>query len=379
MALCPATADSGVVRGLVDTVDCHIRVLVQQSYSDLVGPDTPFALALTGVLTIYIALIGYQLLFGRAGLRVMDLPVSALKIGLILAFLTSWAAYQTVIFNFLFDGPNQILQALLSPMARAGAGFDGDLYGGLERAFRDLSNAASAYGAQASPTANILQGGPMLGAGVLWLSAIGMLLSTLGVILASKIVLAFLLALGPICVGLFLFESTRGFFDGWLRTTVAFALAPVAAHVFGAAMLMMLQPFLASLAVGVSRNSFDMGLVITISLIVAVFAFVMGLAMRVGAGVAGGFSSHRGDRRIAIEPSSNTERTPLAEDRAGAIVSRATTNAEVRGDVSASSRDLGRRAGAINDAVGAGVEPSARLGQAYRRLPRPTVRREDAP
>jgi len=105
MAFCPAPIDKGMVAGVVETVDCHIRVLVQESYRNMVGPDTWFAMAFTGLLTLYIALLGYQLLFGRGGLRVTELPFTALKIGLILAFLTSWAAYQTVVFNLLFDGP----------------------------------------------------------------------------------------------------------------------------------------------------------------------------------------------------------------------------------------------------------------------------------
>ena len=58
MALCPARPDAGMVSGIVETVDCHIRVLVQDSYRGLVGPNTWFAAAFTGMLTIYIALIG---------------------------------------------------------------------------------------------------------------------------------------------------------------------------------------------------------------------------------------------------------------------------------------------------------------------------------
>ena len=81
---CPAT--SGVVSGVIDAVDCNIRVLAHQSYRDLVGPGTTFATVLTAMLTIYIALIGYQLLLGRGQLRLTVLPVSGLKIGLIMAF-----------------------------------------------------------------------------------------------------------------------------------------------------------------------------------------------------------------------------------------------------------------------------------------------------
>ncbi|MDP3494680.1 MAG: type IV secretion system protein, partial [Hyphomonadaceae bacterium] len=247
MAFCPAPPEEGMVGGVLETVDCHIRVLVHDTYRSLVGPDTLFSTAFTGLLTIYIALIGYQLLFGRGGMRVTELPFAALKIGLILAFLTSWAAYQTLIFNLLFDGPAEIMKVLIAPLAQQGSTFDGNVMGGVQKAFEDLSGAAGVYGGMASPTANLLQGGPMLGSGLLWLTSIALLLLTLGIIIATKIVLAFLLAIGPIFIGMLLFDQTRGLFEGWMRATFSFAIAPLAVNVFGAVMLMILQPFLSML------------------------------------------------------------------------------------------------------------------------------------
>lgn len=378
MPLCPSYANNGMVPALVETVDCHIRVLVQDSYRNLVGPNTVFAAAFTGLLTIYIALLGYQLLFGRGGVRVTELPVTALKVGLILAFLTSWAAYQTVFFTLLFDGPRELMQTMLAPMSRAGSGFDGDVYGGLERAFQDMSGAATVYGGQASPNANILQGGPMLGSGLLWLCGIGMLLSTIGVILAVKIVLAFLLAIGPVFIGFFLFDSTRGLFDGWLRTTISFAIAPLAATVFGGAMLMMLQPFLASLAANAQLGVFDMGVIITIALIIAVFALIMGMALRIGASIASGFSTTgarpRPERMREERPYPNAE-TPVTAARAEQIAARlAMSDRASEVEAAAAGASYSRRTGEVSDAMADPTPASQRLGQAYRRSPRPTMR-----
>lgn len=365
MTFCPSNPNAGLVSGLVDAVDCHIRVLVHDAYRELVGPGTMFATALTAMLTIYIALLGYQILIGRGGLRVTDLPLTAVKIGLILAFLTSWAAYQTVFFNLLFEGPREILQTLLRPMARAGAGFDGDVYGGLERAYATLSAAAGVYGSQASPAANILQGGPMLGSGILWLSAVAMLLSTVGVILAAKIILAFLLAVGPIFIGLFLFEPTRGFFDGWLKSTIAFALAPLAVNVFGAAMLMMLNPFLLQLNGYAAERHFDMGTIITIGLIVAVFTLVMAFAMRMGAGIASGFATPRARAGgIAASPSDISVATH--QDRAEQTAARLALS-----DRALSAEDPARRARESAAATAEITPVSQRIGQTYRRRPRP--------
>ncbi|MEJ0058523.1 MAG: hypothetical protein WDM79_02525 [Terricaulis sp.] len=43
MAICPVAPNAGLIGGLIDTVDCHIRVLVHDSYRELVGPGTTFA------------------------------------------------------------------------------------------------------------------------------------------------------------------------------------------------------------------------------------------------------------------------------------------------------------------------------------------------
>lgn len=361
MAVCPAS--EGLVRGLVDSVDCHIRVLVHDAYRDLVGPNTTFAAVFTAMLTIYIALIGYQMLLGRGALRLTMLPALALKVGLIMAFLTSWAAYQTVIFSFLFDGPREIVGVLLGPMSSAGVGSSADMYDGVENAYGVLSDAAAAYGEQANPAANILQGGPMLGAGLLWLAAIGLLLTTVGVILAAKIVLGFLLAIGPVFVALFLFDSTRGLFDGWLRATFAFALAPAAANVFGAAMLIMMSPFLDILAENAALGAFDMGPIVTLGLIVIVFAIVMAMAFRAAATVAGGFATPRRARDLLVEPRNGAE----APAPRAPVASRATRVLQSEGEHAAS---IARRTEVLRVEADGGRVAFERLGQAYRRGPR---------
>lgn len=355
-AACPSSG--GVVRGLVDSVDCHIRVLVHDSYRELVGPGTTFAAVFTAMLTIYIALIGYQMLLGRGGVRLTALPVMALKVGMIMAFMTSWAAYQTVIFSALFDGPREMLGALLAPM-----GFGGDIYDAVEAAYAALSGAAETYGGQANPAANILQGGPMLGAGLLWLSAIGVLLTTIGVILAAKIVLGFLLAVGPVFIALFLFDATRGFFDGWLRATVAFAVAPLAGNVFGAAMLIMMSPFLGVLTENAAANLFDMGPIVTIGLIVIVFAIVMALALRASMTIAGGFAT----RPQRSDEAARETRVDVRDAPRTATASAENGRAEVeRASIVAQRTDIVRESSVFN-----GAAAEQRLGHAYRRAVRP--------
>lgn len=382
MAFCPALPEKGMVGAVIDTVDCHIRVLVQDSYRELVGPNTWFATAFTGLLTIYIALIGYQLLFGRGGMRVTELPIVGLKIGLILAFLTSWAAYQTLIFDLLFDGPAEIMKVMLAPLAAQGSGFDGNVMGGVQKAFEDLSGAAGVYGGMAGANANLLQGGPMLGSGLLWFTGMGLLLVTLGIIIAAKIVLAFLLAIGPIFIGMLLFDATRGIFEGWLRATLTFAIMPLAVNVFGAAMLMILAPFLEILVGNAGKKLFDMGPVITISLIVSVFVIVMTFGLGAVTQIGKGFGFARGGRdsepHQARLPAPDRPLSSGPGERAEAVAARVAMIDRMQPSMGGySSREVfTRRTGEIADAVSTQPLVSGdRLGQAYNRAPRPNVRR----
>ena len=381
MAFCPALPEKGMVASVIDTVDCHIRELVHKSYEQLVGPNTWFATAFTGMLTIYIALLGYQLLFGRGGLRVTELPIVGLKLGLILAFLTSWAAYQTLIFDLLFDGPAEIMKVMLAPLAAQGSGFDGDVMGGVQKTFEDMSGAAGVYGGMAGGNANLLQGGPMLGSGLLWFGGMALLLVTLGLIIAAKIVLAFLLAVGPIFIGMLLFDATRGLFEGWLRATVSFAIMPLAVNVFGAVMVMILAPFTEILVGNAAKKLFDMGPVITISLIIAVFAIVMtfglGAVTAIGKGFRFGRGRDEGPHQARLPA---PERSVMAGpgERAEEVAARiAMIDRQSAGAGAYSSREVfTRRTGEIADAVGSQPTMSGdRLGQAYNRAPRPNVRR----
>ena len=385
MAICTGDPGTGIVTGLIGTVDCYIADFAQGSYRDLVGPGTAFAAVFTALLTVYVALMGYQLLLGRGGLRITDLPLTAMKIGLILAFLTSWAAYQTVVYNFLFNGPQEVARVLLSQMDRLGASFGTDVFAGLEKAFYSLTDAAAVYGKQAGGNVNILQGGPALGSGLLWLSAVAMLLASVGLILASKIVLGLLLALGPIFIGLFLFDATRGIFDGWLRTTIGFALAPLATTVFSAAMLMMLSPFVARLAVLAKANRFDMGVIVTITIVVAVFVIVVSQVLRLGMGIAGGYRTVRlgkeGSGRLASGMSPAPSAPTLERMRPGAPVTFEQAATYRYSNDTAESRESWRiqtgsfaRTREMADAVRLSPISSQRLGDAYRRVPVPARR-----
>jgi type IV secretion system protein VirB6 len=323
-------SDLGLVKGLLDTVDCNIREGVQGGYNAFFGPGSTLSAVITVLLTLYVALLGFRLLTGRTDLRVGDLPMIAIKLGAVVMLTTSWASYQSLVFSLLFDGPAELANSLLAnmplPQSAASMAGGGDIFARLQYSFDQLTQSASAMalvsdepgqgpnaaGAglkagslvlQAAPGTDpnslkglspviqmrsALQGGPAFGATALWLSSIILLVSTLGLLILSKLMLGLLLAIGPIFVGLLLFDQTKGFFEGWLRTSLGFALVPLATVVFMAGMLASLEPSLQGLAVARAENRYAIEPVLTVLVIVltftAVFGSVIGLCTRLVAG-----------------------------------------------------------------------------------------------
>ncbi len=248
-ALCAAPQpDDGMVQGLLSSVDCNVQTMAEAGYNTLAQPYSPMALALTAMLTLYIAFIGFRLLIGRTPLRVGDLTLSALKIGAVLVLATSWPTYQHLVFDTLFRGPEQLAAGMLDALQPAGSALRGAAFAGLQAAYDELQLSAAFFTQHSLSVASPLQGGNAGAALALNASALMMLLTSLGVVLAAKIVLGLLLGLGPVFVAFLLFDATRGLFEGWLRAAVAFALAPLMAVLGLVVQLTLIEPHLSRLA-----------------------------------------------------------------------------------------------------------------------------------
>src|SRR5262249_844432 len=154
----------------------------------LSAPDSQLAMALTVLLTIYVAVFGLRMIMGTAPIKVGGLTVSALKIGLVLAMATSWATYQHVIFDTLFPGPEQLVAALMEAVQPPNSQLRGNPFDGLQVAYDQLQAAAGFFVRISPTTASSLSGGVPFAALSLNLSSFMMLFTTLGVILAAKVV-----------------------------------------------------------------------------------------------------------------------------------------------------------------------------------------------
>ena len=239
---------------------------------------------------------------------------------------TQWETYQTLVYGFLFQGPQQLAGTMLTAVQPDSSIFHGDVFDGLQTAFDDLNGFGAGYASHAPAAASPLLGGAGFGAFLLTSSASILLLSSLGVLLAAKIVLGLLLAIGPIFIALLLFESTRSVFEGWLRASLAFAFAPLATTLLLGMALTMLEPSLLQMEELQKQHIYTLGPAYSVVTLILVFAGVSAGALAAGAMIASGYRLPRLRNPLAREgaPTSNPNINSVSQPRAARVAAAAT-------------------------------------------------------
>jgi type IV secretion system protein VirB6 len=288
-------------------VDCLAGETVAGAFGRLFGHNGTQASGallpvLTIALTLYIAFFAVSLLTGRSRLGVSALTPRMLTVGLVLTFATSWVAYSQVVWNLTTGAPDEIASVLTGARGSATEIFGKRIdmvFGAIAEASEgSQQNPSAQAGAQAAGAA---AAGNFTPGNLMWLSALLLLLGTVGVLVTARIALAVLLAVGPVFVVFALFGATRGLFAGWLRGLVLTAVTPLFVVVGGGVVLELLVPVVSSLRGEVAMGEAISGrAALALFVIACVHVALMALALRVaGTIVAGwrvfGLARQRGD------------------------------------------------------------------------------------
>jgi len=275
MNACAAMTDEGVIRGVLGAVDCQTRNFAEAGYSALTQSSSGFQVALTALLTIYVALIGYRMLFAAGGARLSDAPGIALRIGAILALVTSWPTFQTLVFDVAARAPLEIAAIVTAPMAE-GSALAASPIAGLQIAYDQLSQSAVAYGKIAGPNVKAYASPAAGAAEALSTASAVLFMASAGVIAAATLAIGVLTAVGPLFIALLLIPATRGLFAGWVRALVAAAFVTLLGWLVIVLMLTALEPWLVSLAE--QRNNLTPNAQTAVSAAALVFVFGAGQA-----------------------------------------------------------------------------------------------------
>ncbi|ODU67383.1 MAG: hypothetical protein ABT11_20360 [Novosphingobium sp. SCN 66-18] len=285
MSACDALVDNASqgVSVALRAVDCMANETAASTFARLFGGQGALLPALTILLTLYIVIFAIGLLTGRSSISLSSLTPRMLTLGLVLTFATSWAAYQSVVWNLATGAPDELAGVLLGAKGSATQVFGDriDLVMGAiaDAASQGQQGAGQSQAAEgAAQQAVAAQASTFSPRNLLWLSDMILLLGTVGVLLTARIALAVLLAIGPAFIVLALFNGTRGLFVGWVRGLVMMALVPLFVVVGGAITLQLTLPLIARLT---PAQGIDGRVALGLFLIASVHAALMSLAMKV--------------------------------------------------------------------------------------------------
>lgn len=367
LACVPVDSDAGVVLRLAANAECAAQAIGSDGFQAMIGGPVATGL-LSALVTIFVALLGYRLLLGTTP-GFGEGMGRLLRLGFVLALVTGWPAFQTLVYRTATDAPEELAATIL-PAAGLSAtdltsrvqavydsmrlGANGDPRSGdPQQATQDGQGATPQAGAATGSASSSVSSQPGLGA--MPQSASVFAVVTTGTISALHLAIGFLLAVAPLAILGLLFDGTLGLFNGWLRALVGTALAGLAATIVTAVALipieqeiMRLQGWRGSgvLAVVDTQAVPTLVLASAVAMLVAVLAAIrMGGALRYAPGIGRG-SVERGQRG---------DRTAWTIPSAGAATAPLTTPASVSG------RD---RAAGVAESLAMTVRREQRMGEA---------------
>ena len=295
--LCAAPSTGGAfLSGTLGFIDCQAQSIAASGYQALSSPGSIASVVLTALLTLFIAIIGIRLLMGQA-LGSGDIIGIGIKLGVVLALATSWAAYRTVAYDLVLKGPAELVGAIGGPAGLPGA------EGGLVARLQGVDNGIVAFtiagsgryelnttpspdrSLQPPEARTLVAGAPITDDGAFGTARIAYLATILGTFGLVRIGAALLLAIGPLVAGLLLFESTRGLFLGWARMLTACLLGGVATALVLALELGLLEPWLGAVlaqrAAGIKTLAAPMELLAITLAFAAILVGVLAMAVRI--------------------------------------------------------------------------------------------------
>ena len=361
---CNAPAlDAGFVGGLLNYADCQAQAIGAGGYQALAAPGSSLSLTLTGLLTLFVALFGYRMLFGQIP-NMRDGVLALVKIGIVLALATGWAAYRTLVYDVAFKAPAEIATDIGRPAALPGAG--GGLAARLDNADRLLvvlsewgtgvrpategatppppylipggATGVPPPGAQNAADAGSFDSLAFGGARILFLTGAA------GALAIVRLIAGLLLAVAPFFVAFLLFDATRGLFAGWLRVLGGVALGALGASVLLGVQLAFIEPRIVNLIAVRAAGYSVPGAAIELFAIMLIFALALVAMLVALARVVYGFRfpsiqqllpgqwSERagGDRPINTNLQRDTAAAPAAERSRAAAVADAVAASQRR-------------------------------------------------
>lgn len=231
---CPSVSTGkGFLSGALQHIDCQAQAIGSYGYAALADPGSMVSIALTGLLTVFVAIYGLRLAMGHK-VDGSDLVGDVLRVAIVLTLATSWPAWRVVGYEVVIHGPQEVANVIGNAANLPGS--KGDLPSRLQR----VDDAIAALNEKGAGRPGVANGDWFQ----LGFARVVFLTGTLGPLALVRLVAGFLLAITPLVAGLMLFGVTRSIFVGWAKGLVTMFLAAIGLSLVLSAELAMVEPWL---------------------------------------------------------------------------------------------------------------------------------------
>jgi type IV secretion system protein VirB6 len=211
---------SNFFSGTLNTVDAVIGNFVSLAYEHFIQAN---AEVITLLFTFYIMVLGYRFLNHDHHFNMSHITRHLMVMLIVYGMVMNWHLYNVFVYKIFTVEPGNIAKILVD--AAGAAPSDTSIAEAVDAMYKAIVDATMGFFGQAS----------LSGAGIAFLIygglvfAIGSVVCVFALLLFiyAKMMMAVVLALGPIFILFFLWDSTKEMFGAWLRQLITLAFIPI--------------------------------------------------------------------------------------------------------------------------------------------------------
>lgn len=217
----------------LNTVDAVIGHFVSTAYQNFLQANTT---VITLLFTVYIMFLGYRFLNHDHHFNMSQLTRHLITLLIVYGLVMNWNLYNIFIYNIFTNEPGHIAGILIESAGKKGTD---SIAQALDGIYKVVMDATSGFWSQITFSA----------AGVAF-AFYGLLVFLMGTVMCvfallcfiyAKMMMAVMLALSPLFILFFLFDSTKNLFAAWLQTLLTLALIPIVTSAILVLMLSVIQ------------------------------------------------------------------------------------------------------------------------------------------
>ena len=267
--------------GTFSTVDAVIGDFVTRAYEHFIQANSS---VITLSFVLYVMFIGYEFLSHTSNFNLTAVLKRLILMMCVFGLVMNWRLYHLFVYNIFTNEPARITQGLIG--AIDGGHNSGGIVATLDSLYETVIDATIGFLSEVNFS---MSGLSFIFYGVL-VFVIGSLMCgvTLLLFIYAKMMMAVMLALGPIFILFLMWDSTKGLFSAWLNALITIALIPIVTSAILVLMLAVINVTLPNMSQPAEEMQF-IGIAPFLGLCLAV-TLILSQVLSISSALGGGIS-----------------------------------------------------------------------------------------